>query len=145
MRANVVVLTYDDHDRAIMLLHSLDRTMWSEKVEAILESEKYETLMVDELFSKLKSSEVDRGVRAKIENPTDPHSLPLVSRSRTNANMSSRQFSLSCLVSMPDEEFDMLGEGDLTLVSWFERMYTNQKNAQRSSGIATGVGGMGTS
>jgi hypothetical protein len=46
---------------------------------------------------------------------------------------------------MPDEEFDMLGEGDLTLVSWFERMYTNQKNAQRSSGIATGVGGMGTS
>jgi hypothetical protein len=145
MRANVVVLTYDDHDRAIMLLHSLDRTMWSEKVEAILESEKYETLMVDELFSKLKSSEVDRGVRAKIENPTDPHSLPLVSRSRTNANMSSRQFSLSCLVSMPDEEFDMLGEGDLTLVSWSERMYTNQKNAQRSSGIATGVGGMGTS
>jgi hypothetical protein len=145
MRANVVMLTYDDHDRAIMLLHSLDRTMWSEKVEAILESEKYETLMVDELFSKLKSSEVDRGVRAKIENPTDPHSLPLVSRSRTNANMSSRQFSLSCLVSMPDEEFDMLGEGDLTLVSWSERMYTNQKNAQRSSGIATGVGGMGTS
>jgi hypothetical protein len=53
--------------------------MWSEKVEAILESEKYETLMVDELFSKLKSSKVDRGVRAKIENQTDPHSLALVS------------------------------------------------------------------
>jgi hypothetical protein len=35
--------------------------MWSGKVEAILESEKYETLMVDELFSKLNSSEVDRG------------------------------------------------------------------------------------
>jgi hypothetical protein len=33
--------------------------MWSGKVEAILESEKYETLTVDELFSKLKSSEVD--------------------------------------------------------------------------------------
>jgi hypothetical protein len=62
-------------------------------------SEKYETLTVDELFSKLKSSEVDRGVRAKIENPTDPHSLALVSSSRTNANMSSRQFCLSCLVS----------------------------------------------
>jgi hypothetical protein len=53
--------------------------VWSEKVEAILESEKYETLMVDELFSKLKSSKVDRGVHAKIENPTDPHSLALVS------------------------------------------------------------------
>jgi hypothetical protein len=50
-------------------------TVWSEKVEAILESEKYETLKVDELFSKLKSSEVDRGVRKKIEDPTDPHTL----------------------------------------------------------------------
>jgi hypothetical protein len=52
--------------------------VWSGKVEAILESEKYETLMVDELFSTLKSSEVGRGVRVKIENPTDPHSLALL-------------------------------------------------------------------
>jgi hypothetical protein len=66
MRANVVVLPYDDHDRAIKLLHSLDRIVWSEKVEDILESEKYEILTVDELFSKLKSSEVDRGVLSKI-------------------------------------------------------------------------------
>jgi hypothetical protein len=96
MRVNVVVLPYDDHDRAIKLLHSLDHTVWSEKVEVTLESEKYETLTMDELLSKLKSSEVDRGVRAKIENPTDPHSLALMSGSRTNANMSSRHFSLSC-------------------------------------------------
>jgi hypothetical protein len=136
MRANVAVLPYDDHDRAVKLLHSVDRTVWSGKVEAILESEKFEALTVDELFSKLKSSKVDRGVRAKIENPTDPHILALVSGSRTNANMSSRQFSLSCLVSMPDEEFDVLGEEDLTLLSrWFERMYTNRKNARRSSGM----------
>jgi hypothetical protein len=133
MRANVAVLPYDDHDMAIKLLHSLDRTVWSEKVEAILESEKSETLIVDDLFSKLKSSEVDRGVRAKIENPTDPHSLALISGSRTNANMSSRHFSLFCLVSMPYEEFDVMGEEDLTLLTRrFERMYTNWKNAQRS-------------
>jgi hypothetical protein len=136
MRANVAVLPYDDHDRAVKLLHSLDRIVGSGEVEDILESEKYETLTVDDLFSKLKSSEVDRGVRAKIENPTDPHSLALVSGSRTNANMSSRQFSLSCLVSMPDEEFDVLGEEDLALLSRrFERMYTNRKNARRSSGM----------
>jgi hypothetical protein len=61
MMANVVVLLYDDHDKAVKLLHSLDRTMWSGKIEAILESEKYETLMVDELFSKLMSSEVAWG------------------------------------------------------------------------------------
>jgi hypothetical protein len=146
MRANVVVLTYDDHDKAVKLLHSLDRTVWSGKVEAILESEKYETLTVDELFSKLKSSEVDRGVRAKIENPTDPHSLALVSGSRNNANMSSRQFSLSCLVSMPDEEFDVLGEENLALLSRrFERMYINRKNARRSSGMCYRAGSTGTS
>jgi hypothetical protein len=132
MRANVIVLPYDDHDRAVKLLHSLDRTMWSGKVEAILESEKYETIMVAELFSKLKSSEVDRGVRAKIENSTDPHSLALISGSRTNANMSSRHF----FVSMPDEEFDVPGEEDLTLLSRrFERMYTNRKNARRISSM----------
>jgi hypothetical protein len=136
MRANVVVLPYDDHEWDVKLLHSLDHTMWSGKVKAILESEKYETLMVDELFSKLKSSEVDHGVRAKIENPTDPHGLALVSVSRTNANMSSRHFSLSCLVSMLDEEFNVLGEEDLALLSrQFECMYTNRKNARRSSAM----------
>jgi hypothetical protein len=136
MRANVVVLPYDDHDRVVKLLHSLDHTMWSGKVEAILESEKYETLTVDEVFSKLKSSEVDRGVRAKTENPTDPHSLALVSSSRTNANMSSRHFSLSCLASMLDEEFDVLGKEDLALLSRrFECMYMNRKNTRRSSSM----------
>jgi hypothetical protein len=88
MRANVVVIPYDDHDRAIKLLHTLDPTVWSEKIEAILESEKYETIMVDEMFSKLKSSEMDCGVRAKIEKSTDLHSLALVSSSKTNTNMS---------------------------------------------------------
>jgi hypothetical protein len=136
MRANVTVLPYDDHDRAVKLLHSLDHTVWSGKVEFILESEKYETLTMDKLFSKLKSSEVDPGVRVKIKNPTDLHSLALISGSRTNANMSSRHFSLSFLVSMLDEEFDVLGEEDLVLLSRrFERMYTNRKNARRSSGM----------
>jgi hypothetical protein len=46
MRANVVVLPYDDHGRAIKLLHSLDHTVWGRK------------------FPKLKSAEVDRGMTA---------------------------------------------------------------------------------
>ena len=53
--------------------------MWGAKVEAIEESSVYETLTVDELFSKLKSSEVDRGLRDKDKEPTDSHSLALVS------------------------------------------------------------------
>jgi hypothetical protein len=67
MRANVDVLLYDDHDRAVKLLHSLDHTIWGRKFEAIVESEKYDTLTVNKLFSMLKSAEVDRGMTAKLE------------------------------------------------------------------------------
>jgi hypothetical protein len=37
---------------------------------------------------------------------------------------------------MPDEEFDVLGGDDLAFLSrWFDRLYTNQNNAWRSSGM----------
>jgi hypothetical protein len=86
MRANVDMLPYDDHDRAVKLLHSLDRTIWGGKFEVIVESEKYDTLTVNELFSKLKSVEVDRVMTAKLEGPTDSHSLALVGGSKGKAN-----------------------------------------------------------
>jgi hypothetical protein len=100
MSANVDVLPYDDKDRVVKLLHVLDRTMWDGKVEAILESEKYTTLMVNELFSKLKSYKVDRGLTACLESPTDSHSLALVSGkvAKSNGNASSRMYSLSSLM-----------------------------------------------
>jgi hypothetical protein len=44
----------------------------------ILESEKYDTMEVNELFSKLKSAEVDRDVTTHLESPTDSHNLALV-------------------------------------------------------------------
>jgi hypothetical protein len=99
MRANVDVLPYDDHDRAVKLLHSLDQTVWEGKFEAIVESEKYDTLTMNELFSKLKSAEVDRGVTAKIEGPTDSHSLALVggSKGKANTNPSTMMRSSMCL------------------------------------------------
>jgi hypothetical protein len=119
MRANVVVLPYDDHDRAVKLLHSLDHTVWGVMFEAIVESDKYDTLTVNELFSKLKSAEVDWGMTAKIEGPTESHSLTLIggSKGKSNANLSTRMFSLSSLMSVPDEEFDMLGEDELALLT----------------------------
>jgi hypothetical protein len=89
----------------------LDRTIWGEKFEAIVESEKYDTLTVNELFSKLKSAEVDRGMTAKLEGPNDSHSLALVggAKGKANSNPSTRMFSLSSLMSMRDEEYDELG------------------------------------
>jgi hypothetical protein len=131
MRANVDVLPYDDHDRVVKLLHSLDRTVWSGKFEAIVESEKYDTLTVNELFSKLKSAEVDRGMTAKIEGPTYSHSLALIggSKGKTNANPSTKMFSLSSLMSMPDEEFNVLGEDELALLKRkFKRLHENRVN-----------------
>jgi hypothetical protein len=136
MRANVDVLPYDYHDRAVKLLHSLDHTVWGGKTEAIVESEKYDTLTVNELFSKLKSAEVDRGVTAKIEGPADSHSLAVIggSKGKTNANPSTKMFFLSSLMSIPDEEFDVLGEDELALLTRrFERLHENQVNMRRNT------------
>jgi hypothetical protein len=136
MRANVDVLPYDDHDRVVKLLHSLDHTIWGGKFEAIVESEKYDTLTVNELFSKLKLADVDRGMTAKLEGPTDSHSLALVggSKGKANTNPSTRMFSLSSLMSMPNEEFDVLGEDELALLSRrLERLHENRVNTRRNT------------
>jgi hypothetical protein len=136
MRANMDVLLYGDHDRDVKLLHSLDRTVWGRKFEAIVESEKYNTLTVNELFSKVKLAEVDLGMTTKIEGPTDSHSLALIGglRGKTNAKPSTRMFFLSSLMSMPDEEFDVLGEDDLALLMrWFERLHENRVNMRRNT------------
>jgi hypothetical protein len=92
--------------------------------------------MVNELFSKLKSAEVDRGMTAKLEGPTDSHCLALVgaSKGKANTNPSTRMFSLSSLMSMPDEEFDVLGEDELALLTRrFERLHENRVNVRRNT------------
>jgi hypothetical protein len=120
---------------SIDALHSLDHRIWGGKFEAIVESEKYDTLTVNELFSKLKSAEVDRGMTAKLECPTDSHSLALVggSKGKANTNPSTRMFSLSSLMSIPDEEFDVHGEDELALLARrFERLHENRVNMRRN-------------
>jgi hypothetical protein len=114
----------------------LDRTIWGGKFEAIVESEKYDTLTVNELFSKLKSAEVDRGMTAKLEGLTDSHSLALVggSKGKANTNPSTRMFSLPSLMSMLDEEFDVLGEDELALLTRrFKRLHENRVNMRRNT------------
>jgi hypothetical protein len=135
-RANVDVLPYDDHDRAVKLLHSLDHMVWGGKSEAIVDSEKYDTLTLNELFSKLMSAEVDRGMTTNIEGPTDSDSLALINglKGKSNSNPSNRMFSVSSLMTMPDEEFDVLGEDELALLTWrFERLDENRVNMRRNT------------
>ena len=45
--------------RALKLLYALDRSVWDLMVNTIIESAGYEALTVNELFSKLKATEVD--------------------------------------------------------------------------------------
>jgi hypothetical protein len=113
MRANVDVLPYDDHDRDVKLLHSLDHTVWGGKFEVIVKSKKYDTLTMNELFSKLKSAEVDRGMTAKIEGPTDSHSLALIGGSKGKANANPL---LTVKIRQPSHEFTF-GVG-MTFVSY---------------------------
>jgi hypothetical protein len=117
------------------ILHSLDRTVWDGKVKAILESEKYDTQVVNKLFSKLKSAEMDCGMTARQESSTDSHSLVLVGGkgAKSNANASSRMYSLSSLMTLPYEEFDVLGEDKLALLTRrFERLHENWVNTRKN-------------
>jgi hypothetical protein len=79
MKANVEDLPYTEHDQALKLLHVLDPNVWGAKVEAFKESVQYLTIELYDLFSKLKSAEVDKKLQSKHEGSTD-HSLALVSR-----------------------------------------------------------------
>jgi hypothetical protein len=132
---DVLVMSSSDHDRVVKLLHSLDCIVWDGKVEAFHESEKYDILTVNELFFKLKSAELDRGMTVRQENLTDSHSLALVGgrSAKSNANASSRMYSLFSLMTFPYEEFNVLGEDELALLTWrFERMHENQVNRRRN-------------
>ena len=107
MRANMgtcIEFPYTDHERAIKLLEALDPKVWETKVAAITESDGYETLTTEELFSKLKASEINLQTRAKLAKPSGP-SMALVSGmggSSFSADPASFLFS-SALLSVTDE------------------------------------------
>jgi hypothetical protein len=69
MRANKPHLPYDDHERDLKLLYALDWKVWDIKVFTVIESIDYDTFTVDELFNKIKSTEIDYQTQAKIKNP----------------------------------------------------------------------------
>ena len=51
--------------------------VWDLKVNTIIESAGYETLTVNELFSKLKATEVDNQTRAKLNGAPPSKSIAL--------------------------------------------------------------------
>jgi hypothetical protein len=64
----------------------------------IIESPNYETLTMDEMFSKLKSTKIDHRTRAKIENLAAP-TMALVSID--GASLTPHLLCLLCLLCLP--------------------------------------------
>jgi hypothetical protein len=132
MCANKARLPYDDHERALKLLHALDQRVWEVKVSVIIESPNNETLTMDELFSKLNSTKIDNQTRAKIENPRVP-TMALVSGGGSSSNSSPVMFSLSSLLTITEEQVESCGDEELTLVaSWFTWFHNNRQNRWHS-------------
>ncbi|XP_066385479.1 uncharacterized protein [Miscanthus floridulus] len=140
MKAMNSNMPYDDHARALRLLHSLNDE-WDMKVEAIVESVGYETLTTDELYSKLKSKEIEIVSKRKLKNPTAasssdvPMALVSENKTNTNANPNVSSFALSSLCHVADEELEVLDDDQLVLLSnKFKRVYDNRRNRRRSDG-----------
>jgi hypothetical protein len=87
------------------------------KVLTIIESPNYETLIVDELFSNLKSTKNDHQTWAKVENPCAP-TMALASRGGSTSNTSPALFALSSLLSITKEQVESLGDEELVLVKF---------------------------
>jgi hypothetical protein len=87
---------------------------------------------VDELFSKLKSAEIDYLTQAKLKNPSVP-TMDLVSGNGSSslANPSYMSFALSSLVSVIEEQLEALGDDELALIisrfSWFHNNRLNHR------------------
>jgi hypothetical protein len=100
MHTNKAQLHYDDHEQCSKLL---DQRVWEVKVSTITKTPKYETLTMNELFSKLKSTEIDHQTRAKVEK-LGVHTMALVSGGGpSSANPSPLFFTLSSLLSISEE------------------------------------------
>ena len=85
---------------------------------------------MNELFSKLKATEVDNQTRAKLNGAPPSKSIALVTGpggSSSNAN-SALGFSLASLPSVTDEQLETLGDDDLCLlINKFQRVYHNRQ------------------
>jgi hypothetical protein len=104
------------------------------KVSAIIKSPNYETLIMDELFSKLKSTEIDHQIRSKIKNPGAP-TIALVSGGGSSSNPSPAMFSLSSLLTITEEQVESLEDDELGLMaSRFTRFHNNRQNQRRVVG-----------
>ena len=110
-------ISYSNHQQAVKLLFALDRKVWQIKTNSIIESEAYDTIGVEALYSKLKETEVDNKLRDSLAC-TGSKSLALATPSHEAAtNPLLHNFSFSALMSVTKEQLASLGDDKLCLVS----------------------------
>lgn len=99
------------------------------KVSVIIKSQNYKTLTIDELFSKLESTEIDHQTRAEIENPSAPIMALVIGGGFSSANLSLDLFTLSSLLSILEEWVKCLRDEELVPVaSQFAQFHNNHMN-----------------
>ncbi|KAJ1253465.1 hypothetical protein BS78_K252500 [Paspalum vaginatum] len=125
-------IPYTDHQQAVKLLYALDKKIWEIKVNSIIESEAYDTIRVEDLYSKLKATEVDYKLRDSL-TCTGSKSLALASpSSEATTNPQLYNFLFFALMTVTEEQSESLGDDELCLVfSRFQHAYDNRMSKKK--------------
>jgi hypothetical protein len=98
---------------------------------AIINSPNYETPTVDDMFSKLKSTEINNQTQAKIENPSSP-TMALVSKGVSSSKPLTTMFALYSLLTITEEQVQSHEDEELALVAsrftWFQNHHQNRRH-----------------
>ena len=101
-------------------------------MNSFLESSGYNELRVEELYSKLKTIEVDQQLRATLTGAGSKSLALSTTSSESGANPPGYSISFSALMYLTEEQLATFGDEDLCLVSSrFQRAYDNRMNKKR--------------
>ena len=112
-------------------------------MNSILESSGYNELRVEELYSKLKTIEVDQQLRATLTGAGSKSLALSTTSSESGANPPGYSISFSALMYLTEEQLATFGDEELCLVfSRFQRAYDNRMNKKRGEKPCIGSGGI---
>jgi hypothetical protein len=130
---------YSDNECAKQLLYALDDHVWGMKITALEESADFDTLDIENLFSKLKSHELSRKGRPNHDaSLTSKALITSASVGGHDANptttvSSTLEFVLSSFVVASDEQYESIPDDEIALlVRKFRALYKFPKERRRS-------------
>ena len=113
-------------------MYALDRKVWEIKKNSILESVGYDTIGMEELYSKLKATEVNYWTTDLLDSTGSKGMALATPSSEAPANPLMNNFSFFALMSVTEEQLVTLGHEELSLVSSrFQCAYDNRMSKKR--------------